>query len=196
MPVYRDNYNDRPTLSTFHYMVLPTWWMDHDKDDQNLLIDLNVINTEMEQVAQYYSDMSWGNMDVTYDILSQFTLNITSIDPRWPQVVHACKTHLSNNGYENTVDYDGIIFMNNLSQGGNFQYPGAKGSLNGFFIASDKSHITYKVLRHEIGHNLGHDHHKKSSYTYRDLRPVLPGISDGFDMVSSKYLCPCCYYTL
>ena len=96
MPVYRDNYNDRPTLSTFHYMVLPTWWMDHDKDDQNLSIDLNVISTEMEQVAQYYSDMSWGNMNVTYDILSQFTLNITSIDPRWPQVVHACKTHLSN----------------------------------------------------------------------------------------------------
>lgn len=170
-----------------HYLIQPTWWSDQWKENPSFLIDPQVIDAEMEKVVQYYKDMSWGKMIISYEILPQSKLSVASDEPRLYQAKNACEDLISDQGYQEGVDYDGIIFIYQFSKKGEFITSGATGQTNNNFIwVSADNAISHHVLRHEIGHNLGHEHHARSSYLYRTTRPNLPSVFDGFDMVSSQ----------
>jgi hypothetical protein len=87
-------------------------------------------------------------------------------------------------GYTKDVDYDGIIVIyNTLGGDGDFCCSGGKAYLGGS-LASVSYDPSWSIIRHEIGHNFGHEHHMHNHYKYRDSRPNRPALTDGFDMMS------------
>ncbi len=150
-------------------------------------MDVHAIKSAMDEVVQYYKDMSWGQMLITYDLLPQRSLTVSSSSPKLIQAKNACEKVISNQGYKKGVDYDGLIFLYHTAQSGELQNSGAKGQMNGYFIWTSSKDITYRVFRHEIGHNLGHDHHGRNMYNYRTTRPYFTGVTDGFDMASFPF---------
>mmetsp|Transcript_15971 Transcript_15971/g.19504 ORF Transcript_15971/g.19504 Transcript_15971/m.19504 type:complete len:936 (-) Transcript_15971:113-2920(-) len=179
----------RPTLTSFHIMVQPTWWQDQNKNNPALTMDINAIDEMMAQCVQYYSDMSWGKMSLTYEVLEQKKISMTSEEPKLYGAKDKCVDRVTSQGYTEGVDYDGIIFIHHTAKSGVFASNGGKGIVNGGFIWVDYTQIDYKVLRHEIGHNFGHDHHGRNVYEYRNTRPYFPSTADGFDMMAggNKY---------
>lgn len=150
-------------------------------------MDVHAIKSAMDEAVQYYKDMSWGQMLITYELLPQRRLTVSSASPKLTPAKKACEQVVSNQGYKQGVDYDGIIFLYHTAQSGQLQNSGAKGQMNGDFIWASSKDITYGVFRHEIGHNLGHDHHGRNAYNYRTTRPYFPGVTDGFDMASFPF---------
>jgi hypothetical protein len=67
---------------------------------------------------------------------------------------------------------------------------GASGAVNDYFMWVSYEYVTHLILRHEMGHNFGHDHHSRNHYTYRENRPSLWNDykSDGHDMVGKHLL--------
>lgn len=67
-------------------------------------------------------------------------------------------------------------------------WDGGAAMVNDNFIWISYNAFTFKILRHEIGHNMKHDHHSRNNYLYRTTRPdlVTDNVykSDGLDMVS------------
>lgn len=122
-------------------------------------MDIDLIRSSMDEAVQYYKDMSWDKMTITYEILPQRALSVSSVNPRLYQAKSACDTLVSNQGY-NPAAYDGTIFFYQFAQTGDLiKGVGAKGQTNGNFIWLNPDHIASSVIRHEIGHNFGHDHH-------------------------------------
>ena len=144
--------NDRPTLTKVRYLVQPTWWRNLDQNDPSLLMDVNAIDSAMSEAAQYYLDMSWGKMEITYEILPQRKLDITSWKPKLYGVKRAVENAVANQGYVEGVDYDAIIFLYHPARRGDLKdSTGAKGQTNGNFIWAGVDSISYKIFRHEIG---------------------------------------------
>ena len=56
--------NGKPTLKSVKYMMLPIYWDGEDTADPTNAINLTHIDTIMEEVKQYYIDMSWGKLDL------------------------------------------------------------------------------------------------------------------------------------
>ena len=138
----------------------------------------------MAETVQYFSDMSFGKMEITYEILDQTVLKVSSANPSYTWTKKQCENHLSGSGYRKGVDFDGIILIYPIPQSGNLKDSGGLGLINGDFIWISSDSLMYKVFRHEIGHNFGHDHHGRNTYWYRTTRPESSGVTDGFDMVS------------
>ena len=138
----------------------------------------------MAQAVQYYSDMSFGKMEITYEILDQTVLKVSSASPTFIWTKKQCEKHLTSSGYRKGVDFDGVILIYPIPQGGDLKHSGGHGFTNGDFIWISTTSLLYKVFRHEIGHNFGHDHHGRNTYWYRTTRPGSSGVTDGFDMVS------------
>ena len=73
-----------------------------------------------------------------------------------------------------------------------FDWDGGAAMLNDNFIWISYGGFSYKILRHEIGHNMKHDHHSRNNYLYRTTRPDLVTDdvykADGLDMVSGGEL--------
>lgn len=182
--IFTDNNGDGPTLSNFHYILQPIWWSDQNSADPSLKMDMSNTESVMERNLNYYRDMSWNKMDVTYNILAQQQLSVSSVNPSWSDTEAAARALIESQGYIEGVDFDGIILIYYVAQNGPFSGHGGWGNVNGPFTWMSFD-TDFAVTRHEIGHNFGHPHHMSNSFGYRDSRPdVPPPPYDGFDMMS------------
>lgn len=181
----------RPTLTSIHYFILPIWWSNESPSDPSLTMDTSQISSVMDENYWYYHDMSWGKCQVTYTILAQTQIDVSNETPGFDDTQRATRDHIDSLGYEQFVDYDGIIMLHNVPQNPPLGL-GGWGDVNGLFMwmsHTPEYPMDYYVTRHEAGHNFGHDHHLSNSYEYRFNRPVLKegegGMPyDGYDMMS------------
>ena len=99
----------------------------------------------MNKVVEYYDEMSWGAMKMTYEVLPQASIMATKkiFQAKW----HVEK-HVKDEGYVEEVDYDGIIFVFWESSSA-LNWSGGAGMLNNDFIWVSYSSFTWKVIRHE-----------------------------------------------
>jgi hypothetical protein len=174
---------DQGTLTNFKYIVLPVWWNDESQSNQ---MDLVVSQSVFSDINQYYKDMSWNKMDVTNEFLTQAVLDVSMSSPGFSETDTAARDILSSLGKVKGVDYDGICLIYNVADAGPFSGYGGWASVNGDFMWNSYQ-LGVSVLRHEIGHNFGHPHHRSNSYTYRETRPSMTeGVApyDGWDMMS------------
>ena len=136
------------TLTYFHFIILPIWWSDYDIDDPDLLIDSNQIEGIMQQSQDYYKDMSWGTMDVTFEIMAQTHFSVSSDSPDFDNTYEAARTINADAGYVEDVDYNAIGLVYFPSQNGPFSGGGGWGSVNGNFMWNSYP-TDYAVTRHE-----------------------------------------------
>lgn len=170
----------RPTLSNMHYIIQPIWWKDQTERE---LVDRDAIESAMADTLRYYREMSWNKMEITFEILNQTVLEVSEVQPTMIWSKKQTEKHLTNSGYQKNVDYDGIILIHPIPQSGDLARSGAVAVTNGDFIWMSDDALEYKIFRHEIGHNFGHDHHGRNTYGYRNTRPLPTGMTDGFDLV-------------
>eukprot|EP00814_Leptocylindrus_danicus_P017567 CAMPEP_0116016306 /NCGR_PEP_ID=MMETSP0321-20121206/7398_1 /TAXON_ID=163516 /ORGANISM="Leptocylindrus danicus var. danicus, Strain B650" /LENGTH=172 /DNA_ID=CAMNT_0003486331 /DNA_START=99 /DNA_END=615 /DNA_ORIENTATION=+ len=151
--------------------------------------------TALDQTIQYYSDMSWGSMQISYDILPQQILSGSISSTSNPGLVNTASAARASFpvGYQAGVDYDGIMLVYFQPSTGQLSTlpGGAHADINSDFVwLSYETGVNYKTMRQEVGHNFGHAHHGSNSYEYRLTRPNLPssaagvGVLDGFDFMS------------
>ncbi len=107
-------------------------------------MDKEKLSGVMDKVVEYYSDMSWGKMKITYEFLPQTSIQATK---RLNDAKSSVEIYVKEQGYEKEVDYDGIIFVFWESQ--STLDSDASGEVNGQFIWSKYRAATYKILRHE-----------------------------------------------
>ncbi len=71
----------KPLLSSFHYLVVPAYWSHQSPTNTALIMNEARIQNIMDQTVQYYSDMSWGKMSLTYKVSIEMIAGILSIYP-------------------------------------------------------------------------------------------------------------------
>lgn len=71
----------KPLLSSFHYLVVPTYWSHQNQNNTALIMKETKIQNIMDQTVQYYSDMSWGKMSLTYKVSIEMIACILSMYP-------------------------------------------------------------------------------------------------------------------
>jgi len=195
-----DELSNTPTLTKFHYMILPIWWSDINTSDPTFLMDAQSINPTLEQVKLYYEQMSFGLFELDWTILDQAVLPVASTNPSFDETENSARSLLNSKGFVDGTDFDGIMLLYFTSQSGPFSGAGGWGGVNENFLwmsynSADSSPIDYYVTRHEVGHNFGHPHHHSNKYWYREYRPYNPedvggdanlanNYYDGFDMMS------------
>ncbi len=135
------------------------WWSDENQTNSSLLMDLDIIDVAMAKAVEYYSDMSWGKMQISYDVLHQQKLDVSSVNPNLISSRKSCERLLLSQGYKKGENYDGVVLIHHLAKSGIFSNNGGLGLINfGFTWVSwmeQKLDQYYKIFRHEIGHNLG-----------------------------------------
>jgi len=150
--------NGKPTLKTFKYLVLPIWWSDEDSSDSSLTMSPTHIQDIYNQNKQYYDDMSWGKMDVTFQVLPQTVFTISSASPTFDATYDAAKAIVDSLGYVEDEDFNGINLVYFTAKTGVFSGAGGWAEVNGRFMWMSYE-LALDVTRHEIGHNFGHPHH-------------------------------------
>lgn len=141
--------NGRKTLSKLHYMVLPLYWNGQMWASQTM--DMNAINTAMEQTVNQYNSQSWNKFSLTYTLIPQ-TEHPLSSATRIFQTYSGARNVLQNMGYTQHVDYDGIIIIYNKKGSADFCCTGGKALLGGL-LATVSYSPSMGLLRHEIGHS-------------------------------------------
>jgi len=181
--IFSADSNGRPTLTSYHYVVLPIWWSEENSSS----IDVDEIIEALDGAIANHYNQNWGKLEITYEILSQHRLDQSKYNPRWYGTFLSVERAIANQGFAKGQDYDGVMMIHNAAESGMFQYDGGGyGEVNGDF-ATLCTGLTWNVGRHEIGHNFGHYHHSHNHYNYRTSRPDMPSITDGFDMVRCIY---------
>jgi len=170
----------RPVLANFKYIILPIWWSDEDENNPEKIMDLSTIEDIMDKNYDYYEEMSFDSIQVTYQILDQTKFSISSENPDFGDTEAAARAFLDTTDYS----YDGIILVYHTAQDGPFQGGGGWGNVNAYEVPFTwmSYRLDFSVTRHEIGHNFGHPHHI-SMRGYRECRGEC-GLYDGFDMMS------------
>ena len=118
----------RATLSNMHYIIQPIWFSDETQAASHA-ISATQIAGQMDQVQQYYRNMSWNQMDVSFEIRSQAALkHVKASTATWDTVETAVKLMLNNSGtpiYNNV----GLMIVFNPITG-----PGMTGSESGLAV--------------------------------------------------------------
>ena len=144
-------------------------------------MDNGVIEKGMNDAKDYYSAMSWGSFQISYDILAQYQLPISSASPN----INAVKDAAMSYANSQNKNYDGVIVIYHEPDGGPL-----KNSIYGTtnagpgFIWLKYNAVNVGSLRHEMGHNFGHYHHVVNSYNYRESGIYTWNPMEQFDMVS------------
>lgn len=98
----------RATLANMHYIIQPIWFSDENQIASQQ-ISATQIAGQMDQVHQYYRNMSWNQMDVSFEIRSQAALkHVKAAKATWDSVEKAVKLMLNNSG---TPIYDNMGLM-------------------------------------------------------------------------------------
>ena len=131
-------------------MMLPVWWDGENVTDPALTMDPNQIEGIMEIVQQYYVDMSWGKMNLTWQMLPQQVLTgQTAAAPDFTPTADAARAIVSAQ-YTKGVDYDGIALVYFTATSGPFSGGGGWASVNGDFMWMSYE-MGFSVTRHEVG---------------------------------------------
>ena len=88
-------------------MVAPIWWTE-EENDVNYNIDNSQIQTAYDNSEQYYKDMSWNQMSVTVEILSQVASGISKANPTMDDVQTKATEIVSDASKVEGTDYDAI----------------------------------------------------------------------------------------
>ncbi len=80
----------------------------------------------MTETIDYYRDMSWGKMEITYEILDQTVLKAKSTNPSLSWTKRQCENYIREIGYRLGRDYDGIIMIFPPAQSGDLARSGGK----------------------------------------------------------------------
>ena len=130
---YKNDANGRPTLENYKYIILPIWWSDYDTSDPVKTMDPARVVSPFEKNQPYYIDMSWGKMTdgVTWKLLQQEMFDISSVSPDFGNTASSTRNILSQKGFREGVDYDGICLTYYTAQSGPFSGAGGWGNVNG-----------------------------------------------------------------
>ena len=99
-----------------HYILLPIWWSNESPSDPSLAMDPSQITSIMDENNDYYQDMSWGKVSVTYSILDQFQVDVSDVSPGFDDTREATRNRVASLGYVDGEDYDGLVFMHSIPQ--------------------------------------------------------------------------------
>ena len=131
-------------------MMLPVWWDGENVTDPALTMDPNQIEGIMEIVQQYYVDMSWGKMNLTWGMMPQQVLTgQTAAAPDFNPTAEAARAIVSAQ-YTKGVDYDGIALVYFSANSGPFSGGGGWAGVNGDFMWMSYE-MGFAVTRHEVG---------------------------------------------
>jgi hypothetical protein len=166
----------RRTLSKMKYLIVPIWYNDEAKTPA----DIQNINNVMQEVKQYYNEMSWSRHDITWEILTQVTLaNIPKANPDLDNVAAAVDQHILQLGKQYPTTHTGIIIAYKSDGSG----PSGVADVNGNRMWMSMP-FAFSVTRHEMGHNYGHRHQRANTYDWRLSRGFFGNTVDGWDMMS------------
>jgi len=106
------NSASQPVLTNFKYIILPIWWSD---EDTSTSMDLSQIEGIMDENNQYYDNMSYGNIDVTYEILNQVQFTVSKASPDFDDTATATFEMLESLGYtKDSGQFDGVMLIYNV----------------------------------------------------------------------------------
>ena len=146
-PLYSGSEGDL-TLTSMKYLLLPIWWSDEDPNDPAKTMDPNQLEDIMQQNQDYYADMSWNAMDVSFEIMPQTLFPVSSESPDFGETSDAARTIVDEAGYVDDVDYNGIVLIYFVAQSGPFSFGGGWATVNGDFIWMSYQ-LGLAVTRHE-----------------------------------------------
>ncbi len=136
------------TFSKFHYLVLPIWWSD---ESNNQATRVDQIKSALDGAVDDYKKQSFKKFSLTYEILPQWRIGVSKINPRWFGTRDACFNYVASRGYVQGRDFDGILMIHNEAASGIFDHSGGGlATVNGDF-ATMSTPLDWKVTRHEIG---------------------------------------------
>ncbi len=147
-PTYSQQNSDggRLTLKSLKYIILPVWWSE-EEGDTSFNVDPAQIEATYSANRQYYKDMSWNKMDVTYEILPQAAIGISKANPGMGNVQDETKLKVAEAGKVEGVDFDGISVAYWKADNGNLANGGGWGSVNGLFTWMTYPHNRESVTK-------------------------------------------------
>ena len=147
----------------------------------SLNMDLGVIQEGMNEAKNYYSAMSWGKFGISYEILNQYLLSISSQKPN----MYVLKDEVMSYVKSRNKSYDGVIVIYHTPNDGPLRNSiyGTTNEDPGFIWLKYNT-VDLGSIRHEMGHNFGHYHHVVNTYDYRETNKYTWNPMDHFDMVS------------
>lgn len=126
----RDAPGDQPVLSSFHYIIMPMWWQEMDTTDPNNEIDPDQITTIMTENQNYYDEMSFGKIDVSFGLVEQEHFDLSRAAPSLGDAKTETKAKVTTLGYEKDTDFDGYILVYYGADSGNMNNGGGWGDVN------------------------------------------------------------------
>jgi len=176
--------DSRPTLTNFHYVVIPMNWNDLHSDPDKPQPTTDKIKEIMDYQVTYYNEMSFGKFTMSYEIypVTRLSQRSKNPDPNFVSVEIELYEILADDRRNLGSDFDGVIGIYHKTPGGSFANGGGVANVNSNAPMTFIHSWTTGVTRHEIGHNFGHPHHYTNGYLYR-IEDEDPGW-DGFDMMS------------
>lgn len=170
----------RSTLERAHYLVVPTWY----DGDSRAPHDMVGIDATMEEVSKYYRDMSWGRFNLSWTVLEPIILHSVTkanatLNPTKNVALEHIKTKLN---LRSRADFTGVVLLHSRSDTGHMRWGEGFAHVNGNFVWTNLP-ARFGVIRHEIGHNLGHQHHLANGYDWRMQRGKTYQF-DGYTMMA------------
>lgn len=134
------------TMANFHYLVLPMWYNDESPQEA---YDQSILQEVLNMTTQYYTDMSWGQHALSFELLEQVELNLSMAEPLLGDAKTLAKAHVASLNITIDVDYDGIILIYKQALAGNMANGGGYGEVNGVFTWMTLPG-GFAVTRHEV----------------------------------------------
>ena len=105
----------RRTLTNVKYVVLPIVW----SDDSATPYDEQGLRDALDDVSAYYSRMSWNKHSLSFQLLSQATIDVSKSNPGYLEVERAVRRYITDTlMLTEFVDYDAISIIYSKADNG------------------------------------------------------------------------------